>query len=134
MMTIRLVAIAMMVCTQPLFAAKTTQQVWDHHIKAWSDRDVDAIVSDYGNESVVVMNSMVYRGPKEIRALFGNLFKVFDRASEHEIDPAIVTGKLVYITWRAKIDEVSYPMGTDTFLIDDGKIEYQTITSNPKLF
>ena len=112
----------------------TTQQVWDHHITAWNDRDVDAIVADYTDDSVVIILDKQYRGKSEIKGLFLDLFKLFDRAEEHEIDEAVVLGKLVYITWRTKVDGVSYPLGTDTFVIEDGKITYQTITSDKRLF
>jgi ketosteroid isomerase-like protein/quercetin dioxygenase-like cupin family protein len=112
----------------------TTQQVWQHHIDAWTARDADGIVSDYTDDSVILVGKDVYRGKAEIRALFVKLFGIFDRAERHEIDPAVVVGKIVYLTWRARIDGTEYPLGTDTFVIEAGKISYQTITAAPSLF
>jgi len=114
--------------------AAETSEVWQHHIDTWNARDVEGIVADYTEESVVIMVNKVYRGKKEIRELFVRLFDTFDGAEDHEIDPAFIIGKVVYITWRAKIEGIAIPLGTDTFVIEDGKILYQTITSNPILF
>jgi len=114
-----------------------TQRVWDHHIVAWKSRDVEAILSDYTEESAIIVVNKVIRGRKAIGDLFRQLFDIFDKVDkpdDHQIDPATVVGKVVYITWRVKIGGVDYPFGTDTFVIDKGKIEYQTITSDPRLF
>jgi len=115
-------------------AQQSTQEVWQHHINAWQARDLEGIVADYTPDAYVILNNDVYQGKAAIKGLFAKLFSTFDRATQHEIDPALVLGKLVYITWRAEIDQRAIPMGTDTFVIENGKITYQTITSNPKLF
>lgn len=115
-------------------ASETTEAVWSHHIEAWSARDLDAIVSDYSEESVVILNGDVYRGTKDIRALFRSLFETFDHAKDHQIAPAKVIGKIVYITWEAHFEQTGKTVGTDTFVIVDGKIHYQTIAAFPKLF
>ena len=125
-------AVALMALARPVLATDTTQEIWTHHINAWNARDLDGIVSDYTEGAAVVMNNKVYRGTSEIRLLFNHLFKAFDQAKEHHIDPAVVTGKIVYITWNAKMGGVRYTVGTDTFVIDGGRIEYQTIFSNPQ--
>ena len=115
-------------------ASAGTQEVWQHHIDAWTARDADEIVADYTDDSVVVLVDRVYRGKAEIRGLFVKLFETFDKAEKHEIDPALVVGKIVYLTWRATIEGIEYPLGTDTFVIEEGKILYQTITTSPSLF
>lgn len=114
--------------------AQTTEEVWQHHIDAWKARNLSAIMADYSEESVVLMGTKVYRGKKEIEGLFQNLFATFDKAEHHQIDPVTVIEKVVYFTWNARIQGKAYPLGTDTFFIDKGTIEYQTITTAPDLF
>lgn len=116
-----------------LSSLQETQVVWQHHIDAWTQRDLDAIAADYAEDSVILVRDRAYTGPKEIRELFTLLFKTFDRAEKHVIDPAVVANGLVYITWNARIAGKEFPVGTDTFVIADGKIKYQTITSAPDL-
>jgi len=114
-------------------AAPSTKDIWEHHIQAWSARDLEGIVADYSDESVVLASNKFYRGQKEIRELFTKLFRIFDGANDHVVDPAILTSRLVYITWRARINNTPIPLGADTFVIEDGKIVYQTITSHPSI-
>ncbi|MCX6125063.1 MAG: hypothetical protein NTV34_10010 [Proteobacteria bacterium] len=78
--------------------SKETRDVCQHHSTAWTSRNVGEIVADYSEDSVVFLVNKVYRGKGEIRSLFLDLFKTFDRAKEHQIDPAFVIGKVVYIT------------------------------------
>jgi hypothetical protein len=110
--------------------APSTEEVWNHHIDAWTQRNLDEIVADYDDQSVIVLNDKVFRGKAEIRGLFEDLLVAFDRATFHEIDPAIIEGNLVYIVWRTTIDGVDHPLGTDTFVIESGVIRYQTITAD----
>ena len=111
----------------------TTAAVWAHHIEAWQNRDLTTIMADYTDESVDIVVNKTYRGTREITELFSKLFQLFDGAKDHVVDPAVIEGKVVYITWHAVFGGKTVT-GTDTFVIENGKITYQTITSDPKLF
>lgn len=129
------VGMLMMVSSLAMAApADSTEAIWQKHIQDWQNRDLDGIVSDYADDAVVMLVNTKHRGKAEIRVLFAKLFGIFDQAVDHVIDPVTVDGKLVYFTWRTKVKGVAYPFGTDTFFIEEGKIKYQTITSDPKLF
>lgn len=108
--------------------AQSTQDVWQHHIAAWDARDVDEIVSGYGEESILIINSKVFKGPEEIRSVFTRLFQIFDLGS-NKIDPPVLDGRTVYITWHFTPKADAEFFGTDTFVIEDGKIRIQTIAS-----
>jgi ketosteroid isomerase-like protein len=111
-----------------------TQRIWVHHIGAWERRDVTAILSDYSADALILVNGKEFRRSQAIGSLFNQLFGLFGRAERHVIDPAIVEPGLVYITWNARIDGHEHPVGTDTFMIRDSKIIYQTITSDEVIF
>jgi ketosteroid isomerase-like protein len=111
-----------------------TEKVWNHHFTAWGKKDLDNVILDYTEDSVVVVTGKAYRGTKDIRALFQHLFDVFDVATEAHFSPAFIDGKLIYITWDATLYGKSYPVGTDTFFIENGKILYQTVTNAPAFF
>jgi ketosteroid isomerase-like protein len=111
------------------------RDTWTRHIAAWNARDLDAVMLDYHEGSVVIRNDEVYRGLDEIRSLFADLFARFAHVTAGSVDRVVQTGGVVYITWRAtaKVDgaEVSSQQGTDTFAISGDKIEAQTITAAP---
>lgn len=117
-----------------LASSDATQKIWEHHIAAWTSRNIPAILADYSSKAVVFVNGKRFEGAQEIGSLFAQLFVLFGRASRHIIDPAVVNAGLVYITWNARIDGLEHPVGTDTFVIQNEKIIYQTITSDDLIF
>lgn len=105
-----------------------TAEVWQHHIDSWDRRDLDEIVSEYTDNSILIANNKIYRGPVEIRGVFSFLFQLFDNGN-NIIDPAIVLERIAYITWHFTPNGDTEYYGTDSFVIEDGKIVYQTIAS-----
>lgn len=115
--------------TTSISFARSTAEVWQHHIDAWEARDLDDIVSDYSENSILILNSEVFRGKSKIRDVFARLFEIFDDGS-NRIDPVILDGRTVYITWHFTPDSATEEFfGTDTFIIEDAKISVQTIAS-----
>jgi hypothetical protein len=102
--------------------------VWEHHIEAWSHRDLDGIVSDYDETSLLIINGKTYIGLDQIRTVFSSLFKIFD-TGENRIDPTVINGRIVYITWHFTMPGFEEFYGADTFVIEQGKIKVQTIAS-----
>ena len=91
-------------------------------------------MADYDAKSVIVMNGKAFKGTAAIRDLFARLFSKFDTAQMHHIDPAVISGELVYIQWQAKFGADRTVEGSDTFVLKKDTIAYQTITSIPDLF
>jgi len=110
-------------------ATDSTDKVWQDHIQAWVDRDLDAIAAHYDADSLMIVNNMKFKGPEKIRGVFDYLFKRFDNGS-NAIDPAIVDDRTIYIVWNFTPTEENAPIyGTDTFLVEEGMIRVQTIAS-----
>lgn len=106
----------------------TTEAVWSHHIAAWDARDLESIASDYGDDSILVLNGQMFRGRLAIKSVFGQLFQIFDRG-QNRIDSPLLDGRVVYITWHFTPANQAAFYGTDTFLIEGGIIMVQTIAS-----
>jgi ketosteroid isomerase-like protein len=107
-----------------------TQRVWEEHIDAWGKSDLDAIMEHYTEESVMILNNSMLKGTKAIRNVFANLFKLFNDG-ENKIEPAVIEGEVIYIIWNFKPrseNGKSY-FGTDSFVVQNGIIKYQTIAS-----
>ena len=130
------IAIAMLAfLSTPAFATdpdRSSEAVFKHHIQSWNDRNLGAIVDDYANDAVVIVQGKIHRGKAAVAPLFQWLFQVFEN-TKLVFDPTVVEGKIVYITWRATKGGVEHA-GTDTFVIENGKIRYQTVTATKSLF
>jgi ketosteroid isomerase-like protein len=103
----------------------TTATTLTHHLQAILQTDVDAIMSDYTEESVLVTPQGQLVGLAAIRGFFTQ----FIANSPPELLKAItlthqdVTGEIAYIIWKA---EPFIPFASDTFLIRDDTIVVQT--------
>ena len=98
-----------------------------HHLESFQRNDLEAVISDYTNESVLITQDATYTGLAEIRAFFAGLMIHFPKpASSFELDRIVANGELVYIVWHANTPSLDAPMGSDTFVIKEDKIYQQT--------
>lgn len=104
---------------------RTPREIFDHHGTAMDDRDLDAVLEDYTDRSVVITAERVYRGKREIRAFFSALFDALPQA-QWAVPVAIFEGDVLYIEWTAMSSEHNVLDGVDTFVFADGMIALQT--------
>jgi ketosteroid isomerase-like protein len=107
--------------------SKQTQAVFDHHVQALGE-GLESVLSDYAEDCVLYTPDGPKRGLAEIR--------VFLEAFMAETLPKLlgsfellrtdVDGEILYVTWKA--GDVA-PLGTDTFIIRDNKIQVQTFAA-----
>jgi ketosteroid isomerase-like protein len=103
----------------------TTATTLTHHLEAILQTDVDAIMRDYTEASVLVTPQGQLVGLAAIRGFFSQ----FIASSPPELLAAItlthqeVTGEIAYIIWKA---EPFIAFASDTFLIRDDTIVVQT--------
>ncbi len=104
--------------------ANSTQAILEHHLQAIGE-SVDAIMQDYTEDSVVVTPDATCRGLAEIRKFFTAFIEGLPEGimDAFTMKRQEVTGELAYILWEAK---PWIPLGTDTFVVRDGKIVFQT--------
>ncbi|HEU5164735.1 MAG TPA: nuclear transport factor 2 family protein [Chitinophagaceae bacterium] len=103
------------------------------HINSFIENDLDAVLSDYTNESVLITQEMTYKGPDEIRGFFSSLVKHFPvQNSSFVLDTLVADGKLAFLVWHGKTPTIEVSFGTDTFIIDNRKIKQQTFAGQIK--
>ena len=108
-----------------------TQSVLDHHLDAFGNQDLDAVMVDYTDDSTIVTNMGTFRGLEEIEELFAGLFDEFSReGTALEIDDTIVEEEFAYILWHAETPDNVYEFCTDTFYIPEEAIEFQTFAGS----
>ena len=104
-----------------------------HHLSSFQDHDIDAVVSDYVAESVLITRDAIYTGPEEIRPFFVELVKHFPKEkSTFNLDKFVVQDGLAFIVWHGQTPSLVVALGTDTFVLKDGKILQQTFVGDLK--
>jgi ketosteroid isomerase-like protein len=107
--------------------AATTKDVLTHHLDTFGKGDLDGIMADYTAASRLFTPNGLLRGTGPIRELFVTLFTEFAKpGSSFEMLRQDVDGDTAYIVWKAETADNRYELGTDTFLVKDGKIVTQT--------
>jgi len=106
---------------------KTTEQVWEHHAATFLARDLDGVLEDYSDDTVLVLNGEKFVGREAIGKVYAGLFEELPKDCDFELPNCVIEGQHIYITWKAESDKVRYEFATDTFFIDAGKIAFQTI-------
>ncbi len=107
-------------------SAAQTEATLLHHLTAFGGGDVDEILADYTEESVLITPDGALRGLAEIRPLFENFVKILPPGADFQMLKQVTEGELAYIFWKAESESTRIPLGTDTFIVRDGKIVLQT--------
>lgn len=106
---------------------RTVHEILDHHLQAFAE-GVDAIASDYCDESVILLPQKRIQGLGAIRSFFADFLSSIEPGfwSSFRIVHQSVDGEIAYLVWEAR---PFVAMATDTLLIRDNKIIAQTFTS-----
>ena len=113
--------------TQKTAQSDGSRNLLIRHLSAFQDNDLEAVISDYTDESVLITPDSVYKGPEDIKGFFATLIAQFPKhQSSFELDKLVVEEELVYIIWHGKTPVLNIPFATDTFIVKNGKIHQQT--------
>jgi ketosteroid isomerase-like protein len=104
---------------------KQTEAILIHHLQAMA---VDDILSDYTEDSVLFTPNGPVRGLAGLRAFFDAFTKSItpEIMAAYQLLRQDIDGECAYILWKA---EPFVPLGTDTFVVHNGKIMAQTFTT-----
>ena len=109
----------------------TTQAILDHHLAAFAAGDADEILKDYTDESVLITPDGVTRGRGSLRTAFDGFFAGLFAPGTYDfvMDASHVEGEVAHIVWHADCASAEVVLGTDTFVVRDGKITVQTFAA-----
>lgn len=104
-----------------------TEAVFAHHLQAVRDRDVEAIVSDYADDAIMMMPGAVLRGIEQIRTHFTNVVNGLpaDVLANIQVDQLDIEGEFIFLLWSSG---TMVPRAADTLCIRNGKIVMQSGT------
>lgn len=110
----------------------STEAVLNHHLDALRSGDPDELAKDYGADSVLISPEGQIVGGAAIRAAFGEFLSgpFNPETFEFTIDATEINGEVAYIVWHGSTATHHIPLGTDTFVLRDGKIAMQTFAAH----
>lgn len=104
-----------------------TQAVLDHHWDTFVNNDLDGVMEDYTDESILITPNGTFMGLEQIRGNFVNAFKAFPtQGADLTLNTNLAVKDVGYILWDAETPEFILTYATDTFIIRNGKIIRQT--------
>lgn len=108
-------------------------EVFNRHLSAFTSGNLDAVLDDFGEDSVVITQEGVFKGPQQIRNVFQALlaeFGVIDKGDSPGFTFDIVQPcrDTLFITWHAVSKHHVFPFGTDTFVVRGDTIYRQTFS------
>jgi ketosteroid isomerase-like protein len=116
--------------TQEDRAMASTKNVIDHHLKCFDEGDLQGILSDYAPGAVLFTAAGPLRGEDAIRPLFEAMIAEFGKpGATFNLKQQLIEADYAYILWTAETADNVYELGTDTFVVRDGKILAQSFAS-----
>jgi ketosteroid isomerase-like protein len=110
--------------------------VFNRHLAAFTSGNLDEVVNDFTEQSVVITPDGVFEGLDQIRGLYQGLlaeFGVINRGDSPgiHIDTLHVRHDTLFITWHAESKNHIFRFATDTFVFNGGKVVRQSISFPP---
>jgi ketosteroid isomerase-like protein len=107
--------------------ARTTREVFDHHVNALNEANMDEVAFDYAEDAFfITKDDGVIRGREAIKTWFNNVLSGPLVGAKFEATTLIIEGDILYLEWQGAGTTHS-ASGVDTFLIRDGQIRAQTV-------
>lgn len=108
---------------------RTTESVLRHHLEALTNGGgVDPILEDYAPSAVLLGPLGVASGHAELRLFFEGILGALPAGfwAEFKVTTQEIRDDVAFIVWTGG---QTAPLGTDTFIVRDGKIVLQTFAA-----
>ena len=106
-------------------AARTPQEVFQHHGQVLGAGDIEGIVSDYADDAIFISPDGTLRGKDGIRQAFVKLVGDVP-AAQWELK-TVFADDILFLEWSAESAHTRVDDGIDTFVFRDGLIRVQTV-------
>jgi len=105
----------------------STKDVLDHHLKCFAEGDLKGVLSDYAPGAILFTPDRPLKGVDAIKPLFEAMFTEFGKpGAKFTMNQQFVESEYAYILWTAETADNVYELGTDTFVVRDGRIVAQS--------
>jgi hypothetical protein len=113
-----------------------TADLLARHLECLETFDLAGTMADYADESKLFSPGGVLNGSDSIRHFYGTLYGEFEKpGTSFDLLRQEVDGDTAYIVWTAETAENVFEIGSDTFIVRNGKIVTQTFAGkiSPKI-
>jgi len=107
-------------------ASRSPQEVFAHHGQSLGAEDLEAIISDYSDDAILIVQGKVYRGHDGARQVFTQLLSEVPQAQWNL--NTVFADDILYLDWKAQGKGGHVDDGVDTFVFSDGRIRVQTVS------
>jgi ketosteroid isomerase-like protein len=108
----------------------STKDVLDHHVKCFSEGDLEGVLSDYAPDAVLFTPDGPLRGADAMRPFFQAMLAEFGKPGlAFSMKHQSIEGDYAYVLWTAETADNVYELGTDTTVVRDGKIVAQSFAA-----
>lgn len=105
----------------------TTKDILTHHLTAFGDNDLEEILKDYTEQSVILTIEGPIRGLAKIKDFFDGLFRLIPTGSSFELIQLTIVDNVAHIIWKSSSKTVTINFGADTFFLVNEKIAFHTV-------
>ncbi|MBE0613282.1 MAG: nuclear transport factor 2 family protein [Burkholderiales bacterium] len=112
--------------------------LFERHFAAFKSGNIESVLRDFGENSVVVTPDGVFQGIEQIRTVYDGLLAEFGNIDRGDspglwVDTMHVRDELLFITWHAESKGLVFPFGTDTFICKGDRFLRQSISFSSPL-
>jgi hypothetical protein len=112
------------------------EEVLDHHLRCFGALDLDGIMADFSDNSVLLTVDGALKGRDAIRGFFAQAFVEFGQpGTTFAMLARHVAEDCALVVWDAETVANKFESATDTFVVRDGMIAIQTFAAKvtPKI-
>jgi hypothetical protein len=106
--------------------ARSTDEVLEDHLACRNRNDIETDIGrNYAPDVVILTTRGARQGHDAVRELHERLRRTVPH--HYEVVTKLAEGRFAFISWRAREPGKSVEDGADSFVVEDGKIVFQTI-------
>jgi ketosteroid isomerase-like protein len=102
------------------------------HLHAVNTGDVQAILEDYADDSVILTAQGALEGKRGVEAFFTQAFSLLPEAKV-SAKSTVMAGDALIVWWTAESPAGRVDDGVDTFVVEDGLIKLRSSSFTPQL-
>jgi hypothetical protein len=106
---------------------RSAAEVFEDHLRLAAENDLESdLARNVAHDIVVLTGRGVFRGHAGVRELARQLMEEVP-SGEWRYGQRLVEGRIAFLEWTVDAGPFRVPDGADSFLIENGKIQAQTI-------
>ena len=106
---------------------KNPQEVFESHLKAVSTLNPQRVIEDYATDSILITQEQTYKGSSEILKFYEDLLPKMEGFEIKTIKQE-TNDNIVYLAWYGTNKNIEIKFATDTYIVENGKIQYHTFS------